>query len=399
VRLVVLGGSGASTPELFDALRAWPGGDARRPPLEVTLVGRSRSKLELVASAARLRVAKVPNFRLATSTDRAAALAGADVVLNQVRIGGLDAREFDETYPRRHGLPGEETMGPGGFANALRTVPALRPAWEDVARIASEALVVNLTNPAGIVVQAARREFGLDVVEVCDSPISLCAAVAHAYAMPEGAARRRYLGMNHVGWWIPADGDTATPIASLANGVTPGVVDAYQALPGPYVRYYASPGRVAREQADGPPRAAVLRGLEAAILSAYGRGTADAPPRGAPWYRLAVVPLLDAWTNGSDEPLIAGRPSSDPRLPPDSVVESAWIVRSRRFRLAGDPPSLPALPQAILELHAAYERLVVDAILAGSPKGALVRALAANPMVRDVEVATELVEDVLATSP
>ncbi len=60
-------------------------------------------------------------------------LDGADVVLIQMRVGGLDARVLDETFPRAFGLPGEETMGPGGFANALRTVPALATAWDSIA--------------------------------------------------------------------------------------------------------------------------------------------------------------------------------------------------------------------------------------------------------------------------
>lgn len=183
MRLVVLGGSGAATPELFDALAGWPGGAERRPPLEVVLVGRSAEKLDLVAGATRQRApADGAPVRVETAT-QLAALDGCDVVLNQVRIGGLAAREFDETFPRRHGLPGEETMGPGGFANALRTVPALRATWQEVARRVPEALLINLTNPAGIVVQAARREFGLAAVEVCDSPVS------SAPPWPRGVAR------------------------------------------------------------------------------------------------------------------------------------------------------------------------------------------------------------------
>ena len=55
-----------------------------------------------------------------TDTELTTALEGADVVLNAVRVGGLAARVFDESYPQRHRCPGEETMGPGGLANALR---------------------------------------------------------------------------------------------------------------------------------------------------------------------------------------------------------------------------------------------------------------------------------------
>ena len=61
---------------------------------------------------------------------------------------GLQARSVDESYPREFGIPGEETMGPGGLACAVRTIGALRPFWAQVAHRARAVLVINLTNLA-----------------------------------------------------------------------------------------------------------------------------------------------------------------------------------------------------------------------------------------------------------
>ena len=141
MRLVVLGGSGSSTPELFDALADWPGGVERRPPLEVVLVGRTLEKLYVVVGACRARIGSGPQLTVSGEADRRRALEGADVVLNQVRIGGYSARAFDESFPWQAGIPGEETMGPGGFANAVRTVPALRATRREI--------VGNLQSPDG----------------------------------------------------------------------------------------------------------------------------------------------------------------------------------------------------------------------------------------------------------
>jgi 6-phospho-beta-glucosidase len=403
VRVVVLGGSGASTPELFDALDAWPGGAQRRPPMEIVLVGRSARKLELVAEASRRRAPSggAPvRVKTAMNLD---ALDGADVVLNQVRIGGLDAREFDETFARRHGLPGEETMGPGGFANALRTVPALRVTWKEVARRVPGALVINLTNPAGIVVQAARREFGLAAIEVCDSPITLCAAVASRRGTSPAEERRRYLGMNHVGWWVPPDAAALSAMADLAVGLDAAEVAAQGALPAAYVRYYLAPGRMLQEQLGALPRATTLRHLEAEMLTAYDSGDAiDAPRRGARWYGDAILPVIDAWIHGSVEPSILGLPLGEAApngVPSDAVIEVACDVPIGQPPRALDPPALPQLPAALLGQHAAYERLLVDALLCGARRDALVAAMAANPIVQNEDLAGRLVEDVLANSP
>jgi hypothetical protein len=91
---------------------------------------------------------------------------------------GLQARSVDESYPREFGIPGEETIGPGGLACADRTIGALRPFWAQVARRARAALVINLTNLADIVQRAARTEVGLRIVTVCDSPLGLLDSVA-----------------------------------------------------------------------------------------------------------------------------------------------------------------------------------------------------------------------------
>ena len=59
---------------------------------------------------------------------------------------GVQTCALPISFPQAFGLPGEETIGPGGFANALRTVPALAQTWADVAELAPDALVINLTN-------------------------------------------------------------------------------------------------------------------------------------------------------------------------------------------------------------------------------------------------------------
>ena len=403
-RLVVIGGSGASTPELAEALTAWPGGVARRPPLTVVLQGRSADKLALVAGAFRERLGADGGARIdiETTVDLERALGGADAVLNQVRVGGLAARAFDESFPRDFGIPGEETMGPGGFANALRTVPALAPTWGAVAQHAPQALVVNLTNPSGIVVAVAARTFGLVPVSVCDSPAALTEAIAAHLGRPLAEVRSSYLGCNHAGWWVAADETELTEVGELATGITADEVATVGALPAPYGRYYLTPDRIAVAQATGPTRAETLRELETRLLASYASDSMEAPPRrGAVWYSKAVVPLLDAWWNGSAVPEILGLVSdgSVPGIPTGVVVERATDVTAPGRLVPRPAPLLPALPAAILAAHATYEALVVEALSTGAPRRALVRALAANPMVHDLDRAAGLVDVILAGSP
>ena len=292
-------------------------------------------------------------------------------------------------------------MGPGGFANAVRTLPALRGTWAMIAERAPDALVVNLTNPAGIVVQAAIREFGVRAIAVCDSPVVLAEAIGARLGRPAAEVRCRYVGMNHLGWWVAERPATLDLVADLATGLSADEVRTIGALPAPYGRYYHVPGRLLAAQGSGPTRAEALLRLEQELLAAYRKGGPEAPRRGAAWYPKAVVPFLDAWWNGSEVPLVLGLPNAG-RVPgpgDEAIVEHAVAVPAPGRLEPIAPPALPALPAALLAAHAAYEALTVDALLGGGDRRSLTRALAANPLVGDLDRAAALVEEILAASP
>ncbi|HET7428219.1 MAG TPA: hypothetical protein VFJ66_02115, partial [Gaiellales bacterium] len=90
---------------------------------EVVLVDLDQDRLTLIERLAR-RMAEVKGVDLTirSTTDRRAALEGADAVLSSFRPGGFEARVQDERLPLRHGVIGQETQGPGGFFMALRAI-------------------------------------------------------------------------------------------------------------------------------------------------------------------------------------------------------------------------------------------------------------------------------------
>jgi len=398
VRLVVLGGSAPATVQLIDALAGWSPGSPHRQPtgLDLVLHGRSRERLAAVAWAAGLRADRLGLAVTVTAeTDRSAALTGADIVLNQIRPGGLEQRSADESFPRQFGIPGEETLGPGGFACAVRAVASLRPVWADVVSHCPDALLINLTNPAGIVTQAARAGFGLDVISVCDSPLDLLAAAADrlGFADPTGL-RARYVGMNHVGWYVPESSDQLNGLAGLVAGLDPELPRLHGALPGPYLRYYAHPDWMLAAQQGRPTRADQLLELARSALDSFGRGELPVTwQRPAPWYSLAVVPLIDAWISGSGPPLIVGLPNRGRLawLPDDVIVEGPAVATMPGVIEPEPVTTLPDLPRGILARHASYERLAATLLAAAPPTDDdLTRILLANPMVSSLDQARGL---------
>ena len=80
---------------------------------------------------------------------------------------------MDESFPHEVGLPGEETVEPGGFANALRTIPVVLEYCHLAEKVASGALILNLTSPSSYVQHAIHRCTDMRVIGICDTAVSL----------------------------------------------------------------------------------------------------------------------------------------------------------------------------------------------------------------------------------
>jgi 6-phospho-beta-glucosidase len=155
IHIGIIGGASSYTPELFADLFEWRG---RLAVDRVTLVDVNTEKLAFIADiCTRLCDSLGFGVKIGTSQACEAAITGADFIILQLRVGGLDAQIRDETVPLDLGIAGSETTGPGGFACALRTLPLVMDIVRDVERLAPDAWLLNLTNPAGIVTEAILR--------------------------------------------------------------------------------------------------------------------------------------------------------------------------------------------------------------------------------------------------
>ena len=138
--------------------------------------------------------------RLTTYSDPERALEGADYVITSIRVGGIDARIKDETIALAHGLVGQETVGAGGFACAMRNLGVMLEYARLIERVAPRATVINFTNPVGIISQGLLNHSGVNVIGVCDTPLETFEAIAHALDRTPFGLRFEYLGLNHLGW-------------------------------------------------------------------------------------------------------------------------------------------------------------------------------------------------------
>jgi 6-phospho-beta-glucosidase len=140
------------------------------------------------------------SFAVRGERDPRAALAGSRFVFSAIRVGQERARALDEQIALKHGVLGQETTGPGGFAMALRTIPVMLEYAALIEEVCPDALVVNFTNPVGIIVQAVTSASPIRIVGVCDGPIGMKRDVAELLGVPGDELHVDYYGLNHAGW-------------------------------------------------------------------------------------------------------------------------------------------------------------------------------------------------------
>ncbi|MCA9869866.1 MAG: 6-phospho-beta-glucosidase [Anaerolineales bacterium] len=437
MKVAVIGGGSSYTPELvkgfLDRVDTFP-------LTELWLVDIDPQRLDIVGGFARRMVeARGTPFTVHLTTDRRAGVAGAAYVTTQLRVGGMAARRGDEYLGRRHGLIGQETTGVGGMAKALRTIPVLLDLAADMRELAPGALLVNFTNPAGLVTEALTR-YASDVpaVGVCNVPITAkmhILKLLSEHASADGSAQNtseaansawqgiaperaelKTLGLNHLSWHrgFTVDGEDVWPLviegtladlrASDHPEWDPALIETLQFLPNYYLSYFYYTAKKLAEQEKWPPsRAEQVMEVEADLLAQYADPTLTEPPadlmkRGGAWYSTLATQLLNAHYNDLNETHVVNVPhrGAVAGWPDDWVLEMPCrISRAGAEPLATDP--LPPACFGLLASVKAYELLTVEAAVHGDRKAAY-EALLVHPLGPPADQVPVVLDDLLETN-
>ena len=404
MKVAVIGGGSTYTPELVNGFLA----RVQQFPLEeLCLMDIDAARLAVVGGFARRMVeCQGAPFGVTLTTDTHEALRGADYVITQLRVGHMAARRNDEYLGRRHGLIGQETTGVGGMAKALRTIPViLQIAREMQAAARPGALLVNFTNPAGLVTQAlAQHAPETPAVGVCNVALTtkmrILAQLETALGRPidPDSAQLKTLGLNHLSWHsgFTLDGEDVWPlvlqgeIEALKTAEDPEwdprLLEITRLLPNYYLQYYYdTPTKLAAQEKWPPSRAEEVMAVEQVLLERYADPALTAPPpelmeRGGAYYSTVATQLLNAHYNDLGETHVVNVQNNGavPSWPADWVLELPAVVRRSGIEpLPAEP--LPPAPFGLLAAVKAYELLTVEAAVRGD-RDAAYQALLAHPL-------------------
>jgi 6-phospho-beta-glucosidase len=370
----------------------------------------------------RMVTAKGNPFAVRLTTDQREAIRNASYVITQLRVGGMRARRADEYLGRRHGLIGQETTGVGGMAKALRTVPVVLSIAHDMGKLAPGALLVNFTNPAGLVTEAlAQHAPGVPSVGVCNAPITAKMEILKGFQRRNGVqidplrAELDTLGLNHLSWHrgFSVDGKDVWPqiienyVMELEGESDPAwepeLIESLRMIPNYYLQYFYYTERKLAAQKEWPPsRAEEVMEIETRLLEQYAEADRTEPPedlmeRGGAYYSTVATQLLNAHYADLDETHVVNVPHGGAVTgwPDDWVLEMPCKVSG-----AGIEP-IPAkpLPLACFGLLAqvkAYELLTVEAAVTGNCEAAY-QALLTHPLGPQASQVSAVLSDLMET--
>jgi 6-phospho-beta-glucosidase len=429
VKIAVIGGAGVRTPLLVGGLTA-----SDLPIDEIALYDIDQARLAIIGDVARRMAAR---GRVSLCRSVAECVTWADVVFTSIRAGGIDQRAHDEATAQRHGIVGQETVGPAGFAMAVRTIPHMVRYARQIAEAAPRAWIINFTNPVGMVTEAMRTASNR-VIGICDTPTGLFEQAARVLGLEPAACYFDYFGLNHLGWLREIYSKGEPQMHRLWNDperlrsiyrmplFDSASLQRLQLLPTEYVYYYDQPTRAfdnvrhagrSRGQAVAELTGALFDALRdsgtadpVAIYTSYlwtrGAGYmqiesgADAPASPGPASELSgydkialsVVRAIRFDTNAI-VPLSVPNRGTLPDLRNEDVVEVPCVVGANGAR----PLHVGRVPEAVRPLLTAvkdYERRTIAAALSWSITSAE-DALAANPLVPNRATARRLIADLL----
>jgi 6-phospho-beta-glucosidase len=439
-QVAVIGGGGFRTPRLLSGLLRHSEELGLKEivlydadPVRVSIMGRIGQYLARMADST-VTVREAPSLEEASRD--------ADFVLLTFRPGGEEARVWDERVAMAEGILGQETVGPGGFFAALRSLALVQETVVRVRRVNPDAWFINFINPVGIVSEAMAQAGERRFVGVCDTPHHLVQELAAYLGTAAEALRVEMAGLNHLGWvlrvWhqgedvLPQIFDDLPEVVRRIRPLsffTPDEIRLAGGLPTEYVYLYLHAEEVARrmtghatrgeqvrdrslaffqEASDllgrAPEETLWTRYLEALVGrsnsylqqetdTSVARTLSPATIIATEGYERVAIDAMLGLTGLSPRMAIVNGPSCGlltPAIPSQAVSEATRVIdRHGPVPLPLSRP-LPALVSDWLSRVKDYELATVEAFRAGTGE-ALAKALRQNPLVGREAIAKRLI--------
>jgi alpha-galactosidase len=139
------------------------------------------------------------------TTDRRAALAGANYVITMFQVGGYKpSTVIDFEIPKKFGLEQTiaDTLGIGGIMRGLRTIPVILDICRDMEELCPDALLLNYVNPMSMLCWAISRASTIKTIGLCHSVQHTAHQLAEDLGIDADTVEYRCAGINHMAFYL-----------------------------------------------------------------------------------------------------------------------------------------------------------------------------------------------------
>ncbi len=421
VKIVTIGGGSSYTPELIEGFIK-RNSKIHIDELWLVDIDEGLEKLEIVGNLARRMFERANiNTKVYLTTDRKKALKGATFVTTQFRVGGLNARAFDEEIPNSYGLLGQETNGIGGMFKALRTIPVIIEIIKEVEELCCDAFVINFTNPAGVISEYVNRYTNFKkFIGVCNVPIGMKYAVSEIMNVDVSDVLIEFLGLNHMVFGLKTfikkqdcTNEVVNKFSSTSQTMKnihdipfePNFIKALNFLPCPYHRYFYKYNTMLNHQIEefnkSDVRARQVIEVEKELFKKYANKNLDIKPpelelRGGAYYSDIACDVIASIYNdcGLIHTVSVKNNGHIKNIEFDDTIEISCKITKQGAVPLDSIKTMPREIKGIYELFKSYELKVCEAIKEKS-YSKLLLAANLNPYTRDDYINKEVVDKML----
>ncbi len=142
---------------------------------------------------------------ICATTDRRAALDGADYAISMFQVAGYKpgtTTDFD--IPKKYGLRQTiaDTLGIGGIMRGLRTIPVFLEMCADMQRVCPDVTFLNYVNPMAMITWAINRATPIRTVGLCHSVQGTAMQLAEDIGVPYEEINYISAGINHMAFYL-----------------------------------------------------------------------------------------------------------------------------------------------------------------------------------------------------
>ena len=412
ITLCIIGAGSSYTPELIAGILEHA--HDQLPVTTINLYDINDERLGVMgALSQRMTESTGRDIRIQYSTDFAAMLDGIDFAVTQVRVGGMQARCLDESIPLKYGIIGQETTGPGGMFKALRTIPHMIEIADAVAEHAPQAIILNYTNPSGIISEAVARHTSADLIGLCSGIPAMMVGLHSALDEHFSNLKMYCVGLNHLGLVhrFTSEGHDVTDEAlrllcseDEATGESVGDADMMRllrAVPMSYTYYYFHRGRrIADARNKDKTRAQEIMAIEKEVFTQAAEPARTVKPealkyRGGGGYSQVTFSFLKAICNNTGDELAC---TIQNKGAVNGIDNDAGVEIMARVDRDGATPipvgDIPLAFRGIVQAVKAYETLTIEAAVNRS-RDLAIKALLNHPLAGDLDVIEPMVDEML----